>query len=154
MAKTIHGMSRSRIYHIWNSMKQRCSNPKTISYKYYGAKGVEVCQEWQDSFQAFYDWAMANGYAENLTIDRKDTNGNYCPENCRWATNKEQQNNTSYNKLHTYNGETLNVMQWAEKTNISANLLYKRLARGWDIEKALTTKSYKKEVINNAKLFF
>lgn len=140
MAKTIHGMSRSRIYHIWNSMKQRCSNPKTISYKYYGAKGVEVCQEWQDSFQAFYDWAMANGYAENLTIDRKDTNGNYCPENCRWATNKEQQNNTSYNKLHTYNGETLNVMQWAEKTNISANLLYKRLARGWDIEKALNNK--------------
>ena len=153
MPITKHGLCHTRIYHIWNAMKQRCSNPKTISYKYYGAKGVEVCQEWQDSFQAFYDWAMANGYAENLTIDRKDTNGDYCPQNCRWATNKEQQNNTSYNKLHTYNGETLTVMQWAEKTNMSANLLYKRLGRGWDIRKALTTKIYKKEVINNGKLF-
>ena len=140
MPVTIHGKSHSRLYQIWNSMKQRCSNPNAISYKYYGAKGITVCDEWKTSFQAFYEWAMANGYAENLSIDRIDANDNYCPKNCRWATNEEQQNHTSYTRLYTYKGETLSVMQWAKKTGISANMLYKRLMRGWDIERALNTK--------------
>ena len=140
MPTAIHGMSHSRLYRIWNSMIQRCINPKAISYKYYGEKGVKVCAEWKESFKAFSEWAISSGYAETLTIDRIDRNGNYCPENCRWATAKEQQNNTSYNRLYTYKGETLNVMQWAEKAGISPNMLYKRLLRGWDFEKALTTK--------------
>lgn len=139
MPKIIHGMSHSRLHHIWNSMKQRCENPKAISYKYYGAKGVSVCEEWQE-FKPFCEWAMANGYRDDLTIDRINNDGNYCPENCRWATNKEQQNRTSYNRQYTYNGETLNITQWAEKAGISRNMLYKRLSRGWSIEKALTTK--------------
>lgn len=119
-------------------MKQRCDNPKAISYKRYGARGISVCEEWQE-FKPFYDWAMANGYQENLTIDRIDNDGNYEPSNCRWATNKEQQNHTSYNRLYTYKGETLTIAQWAEKAGISRNMLYKRLLRGWSIEKALTT---------------
>ena len=94
MPVTVHGKSHSRLYRIWNSMKQRCSNPNAISYKYYGEKGITVCEEWRDSFQAFYEWAISNGYAENLTIDRIKNNENYCPKNCRWATNKEQQNHT------------------------------------------------------------
>ena len=137
MAKTIHGMSHTRLYRIWNAMKQRCENPKTISYKYYGEKGITVCEEWRNSFLSFYVWAMAHGYANNLTLDRKDSNGNYEPSNCRWATNKEQQNHTSYTRLYSYNGETLSIMQWAEKTGIHPNMLYKRIARGWNIEKAL-----------------
>lgn len=140
MAKVVHGMSRTRLYHIWNSMKQRCVNPNAISYKYYGEKGIEVCKEWQ-SFETFRSWALANGYADNLSLDRIDGNGNYEPSNCRWATNKEQQNHTSYNRLYTYKGETLSIMQWAEKMGIHPNMLYKRLSRGWDIEKAITTKS-------------
>lgn len=140
MGKTTHGMSRSRLWRIWNSMKQRCENPNAISYKYYGEKGISVCEDWT-VFKNFCAWALNNGYAENLSIDRIDGNGNYEPSNCRWATNKEQQNHTSYNRLYTYNGETLNVMQWAEKTGLSPNMLYKRLLRGWDIEKALTTKN-------------
>lgn len=140
MAKVKHDMSRTRLYHIWNSMKQRCSNPNATGYKYYGAKGVAVCEEWQE-FQPFCEWAMSNGYADNLTIDRIDSCGNYCPTNCRWATNKEQQNNTSYNRLYTYNGETHSIMEWAQIMHISSNMLYKRLFRGWDIKKALTTKS-------------
>jgi hypothetical protein len=120
-------------------MKQRCINPNTIGFKYYGEKGISVCPEWE-SFTGFYEWAMANGYEDHLTIDRIDGNGNYEPSNCRWATRKEQQNNTSYTRLYAYKGERLSIMQWAEKRNISANMLYKRLARGWDIEKALTTK--------------
>ena len=140
MAKVKHDMSRTRLYHIWNSMKQRCSNPNAISYKYYGAKGISVCEEWQE-FQPFCEWAISSGYADDLTIDRIDSCGDYCPTNCRWATNKEQQNNTSYNRLYTYNGETHNIMEWAQIMRISSNMLYKRLLRGWDIEKALTTKS-------------
>lgn len=139
MPITKHGKCFTRLYRIWNSMKQRCSNPKAISYKYYGGKGITVCEEWQD-FKPFYEWAMANGYRDDLTIDRKDSNGNYCPENCLWATNKVQQNHTSYNRLITFRGETHNITEWAEILNIPRNVLYNRTRRGWDIEKILTTK--------------
>lgn len=138
MAKTIHDMSHSRLYHIWNGMKQRCSNPKSVSYQYYGAKGISVCDAWEN-FVEFYEWAIASGYADNLTIDRLNSNGNYEPSNCRWTTNKEQQNNTSYCRLITYGGKTLNITQWAELLNIPRNVLYNRLRRGWDIERLLTT---------------
>ena len=144
MAKVIHGMSHTRLYQIWNSMKQRCQNPKTINYRDYGGKGISVCEEWNNDFKRFCAWSMANGYREHLTIDRIDNKKNYEPKNCRWATNKEQQNNTSYTRLFTYNGETLSIMQWAEKTGIHPNMLYKRLYRGWSIEKSLTTKSLRK----------
>ncbi len=140
MAKTIRGMSHSRLYQIWNSMKQRCSNPKAISFPRYGGRGVAVCAEWENSFEAFRDWAMSNGYSDELTIDRIDNDGNYCPENCRWVTNKEQQNHTSYNRLITYGEETYNITQWAEILNIPRNVLYNRIRRGWDIEKIITTK--------------
>lgn len=147
MPATKHNMCRTRLYHIWNGIKMRCLNPKNISYRYYGAKGVTVCSEWANDFKAFYEWAMANGYKDNLSIDRIDSNGNYCPENCRWATVKEQQSNTSYNVWLSYNGETHTVMEWAEKIGVSANMIYKRLYRGWDIEKTLTTSNKKmKEV--------
>ncbi len=139
MAKTKHGMSRTRLYHVWNSMKQRCSNPKAISYQYYGAKGVTVCREWE-SFEGFCAWAMSAGYDESLTIDRIDRSGNYEPANCRWATNKEQQNNTSYNRLLTHDGKTHNITQWSEITGIPRMVLFNRLRRGWDTEKILTTK--------------
>lgn len=90
-------LTESRLFRIWNGMKQRCRDVNAINYKHYGGKGIRVCDEWRENFQTFYDWAMANGYRDDLTIDRIDPKKNYEPSNCRWATMKEQQNNRSNN---------------------------------------------------------
>lgn len=96
-AHVTHNGTRTRLYRIWQNMKNRCHNPKVSCYKYYGGRGISVCSEWKERFGCFRDWAIQNGYAEELTLDRIDVNGNYTPDNCRWTTFKQQ----GYNKQNT-----------------------------------------------------
>lgn len=135
-----HGMTGTRIYRIWQAMKYRCCNKNHTQYKDYGGRGIKVCDEWLNSFEAFYEWAVANGYSDNLTIDRIYINGNYEPSNCKWATRKEQANNTRRNHLITYKGKTQTIAQWEIETNISAATIEARLKRGWNVERTLETK--------------
>lgn len=136
---TLHGESRTKLYGVWNAMKARCYNPNAARYPRYGARGIEVCDEWRHDYYSFKDWAIANGYAEGLTIDRVDVNGNYCPDNCRWITSAEQMKNMSSNRMLTHNGETHTLSEWAKMVGITAPTLSKRLKRGWSLEQALTT---------------
>lgn len=134
-----HGMTDTHLYGVWCTMKSRCHNPKSQRYELYGGRGIEVCEEWRNSFETFYEWAIANGYKDGLTIDRIDVDKDYRPDNCRWATVKQQQNNRRNNRLIEYNGETRTLHEWSDKLNIKYGTLHYRLKAGWSIEKAFST---------------
>lgn len=137
--------TQSRLYTIWNSIKQRCYTKSCTSYKRYGARGISMCDEWKNNYMEFYNWAIQNGYSDNLTIDRIDTNGNYEPSNCRWATYKEQANNTRKIKRYTFNGETHTPREWEEIVGIRwQTIRYRIKILGWSVEKALTTETQKR----------
>lgn len=140
-----HGMWNTRLYHIWQRMKQRCSPscPKHEIHNYYN-KGIRVCSEWEHSFDVFMKWALENGYSESLSIDRIDGTKNYEPGNCRWATAKEQTNNRWNTYMITYNGQTKALTDWAELLGIKANTLSTRIKRGMSVEEAFTKPVNKK----------
>lgn len=138
-----HGLTKTHLYQTWSNAKSRCYDVHSIPFKDYGGRGIMVCEEWLHDFQAFYDWAMASGYEEGLTLDRIDNNKGYSPDNCRWVTIKEQSNNRRSNTHLVFRGERKTVSQWADDTGISKETLYKRLSFGWDVEKALTTPTRK-----------
>ena len=132
-------LTNTRIYNIWKSMKQRCYDTKAISFPNYGGRGISICDEWRNDFMFFYDWAMANGYKENLSIDRIDFNGNYEPSNCRWATKNEQAQNKRNNIVLELNGERHTISEWSRITGIKSGALQGRKYAGWSDEKTLTT---------------
>lgn len=138
MPARTHGDTGTRLHRIWQNMKARCYRKSAREYENYGGRGITVCDEWRNSYENFKEWALNNGYAEDLTIDRINTDGNYCPENCRWITNKEQQNNKRNNVVYEFNGEIKTLAQWSEELGICYRTLQKRI-RKWGVEKAFTT---------------
>ena len=136
--RTKHNGARTRLYSIWKEMRKRCRDPNSISYKYYGGKGVRVCPEW-DAFEPFRDWAHENGYRDDLTIDRIDSDHDYEPSNCRWATPAEQTRNRKVTPRFEYQGKRWSVGELAEICGIRKDTLRSRLNAGWPVEKALST---------------
>ena len=120
-------------------MKKRCYNPNYSQFELYGGRGISMCNEWKENFLSFYNWSMANGYNDKLSIDRIDFNGNYEPNNCKWSTNIEQANNKRNNHFITYNNETHTIAEWERKLGLYKGAVGSRLSRGWSIEKTLTT---------------
>lgn len=142
--RTIHGESpdtgknASRLYSIWLGMRTRCNNPNADSFKFYGERGVKVCDEWS-SYISFKNWALSHGYDESLTLDRIDCNGDYSPGNCRWATLIEQGNNKRSNHMITYKGKTQTLAEWSRETGIPYHTLKRRINNSrFTVEEALT----------------
>ena len=139
---TTHGMTNTRIFKIWDGMINRCRN-KRENTKHWNGKGINVCDEWQgnNGFINFYNWSMANGYEDSLTIDRKDGDKDYCPENCRWVDYYTQNNNSSQNRFICYKGQKKTIGELAREYGLKYKTLYSRINNGMDIEKALTKKA-------------
>lgn len=140
-SKSTHGMSGIPLYDIWCGIKQRCYYEKHVAYKRYGAKGIKMSEDWLN-FENFYR-DMHEGYKDGLTVDRKDNGGDYCKDNCRWATYKEQCNNRSSNRIETVRGFTGTVSELIKHFNAEDKGVYQRLYRGWGIEKALFEPKHK-----------
>lgn len=134
-----HGMIRSPEYFSWKNAKARCNDPDQSAYEHYGGRGIRMCQRWTDSFVAFYR-DMGPRPSPRHSLDRIDFNGNYEPSNCRWATMKEQANNTRYVRWITFNGQTKTLSEWAASAGCSVQALHRRLdIHHWPLERALTT---------------
>lgn len=136
-----HGDTHDRLYQTWQNMKNRCYNPNVRSYIRYGARGIQVCEQWRNDFVAFKAWAIMSGYTEELTIDRIDPNGDYTPENCRWATVLEQANNTRTNRYLEFQGEIHTMAEWSRILGIPYTTILTRLNReGKSVEEAFKKK--------------
>lgn len=137
---TKHNLSNTKIYKTLVAIKGRCKNPKDPNYHRYGGRGIKICEEWdnENGFENFYKWSMENGYKEGLSIDRKDNNKGYSPDNCRWTTQKQQMNNTRHNRYVTINGENRSLTEWAEIKGICIGTIRDRLKRGWSEIDAIT----------------
>ena len=123
---TIHGKSKTRLYNIWKGMRKRCNNPFDKNAPLYSARGIRVCDEWNNDFLSFYNWAMENGYNENLSIDRIDNDKGYCPYNCRFSNNVQQVRNRGITVRLTYNGETRALTEWCELFGLNKKTVYGR----------------------------
>jgi len=139
-----HRQSKTKLYRVWYGMLERCENSKNPNYKNYGARGISVCEEWRNSYQAFYYWAMQSGYKEGLSIDRIDNNGCYAPINCRWCSKKEQAQNRRSNVFITYKGDSKTVSQWESILGLGRDLIRSRLSRGWSVNDALSVATSEK----------
>lgn len=136
-----HGETGTRLYVAWGNMIKRCCDMKDTRYADYGGRGIQVCGEWRNSYEAFRDWAHANGYRDDLTIERKEVNKGYCPENCCWIPMAEQARNRRNSRPCTAFGETKLLSDWAKdpRCQVTRVSLMRRLDKQWDMELAMTT---------------
>ena len=137
-----HGGSNERLYRVWGGMLNRCYDPNRKEYKNYGGRGIEVCDEWKESYSAFRSWALANGYDPKLSgiecsIDRIDVNGNYEPSNCRWIPMSEQVANTRTTIHLDYRGHSITLREASRISGIDSKTIWGRIKRGWTVEKAI-----------------
>lgn len=138
---TERGESKTRLYKIWSRMVWRCERPSYKHYKYYGGRGITVCSAWHN-FKLFKEWAHENGYSELLSLDRIDNNKGYSPNNCRWATPKQQANNRRNNVKIEYQGEERTVAEWADRFGLKYPRFYQALKRGWTIDNYLEKEAH------------
>lgn len=142
---TTHNLSQSRLYGIHQGMIKRCFGKTNYAYKDYGGRGIIVCDEWRKDFQNFYDWAIANGYKDDLTIDRIDVNGNYEPSNCRWVTRAEQSRNCRKNVYFTYNGITKTISEWARELGVPLTTFRRRMLENRPLEQIISRERLKRK---------
>ena len=132
-----HGASNSHLYKIYYGMKQRCYNKSNKNYNHYGERGIDICKEWE-SYEAFEKWAYSNGYQDGLTIERKNVNQGYSPNNCEWIGRAEQAKNKTTSVLITHNGETHIAAEWDKLLGFSHGTVGRRIRNGWSVEDAIT----------------
>lgn len=138
LTKTHGGYANNEpLFNIWCGIRKRCLFPKSHNYANYGGRGITICEQWQDNYPAFKEWSLRNGYRKGLSIDRIDVNGDYSPENCRWADNTTQQNNRRCNINVTYKNQTHTLKEWSRIRNINYQTLYGRYKLGWDTPRLL-----------------
>lgn len=145
-ARKTHGDTDSRLYNVWSAIKRRCYNKDVPEYQRYGARGIYMCDEWRESYNAFREWALSAGYDYNAphgmcTIDRINNEDGYHPDNCRWVSQEVQMNNVGYNHHETYNGETHTIAEWEKLLNIKRGKIFNRMRYGWSFEEAILAPS-------------
>ena len=137
--RNCHGESTSRLYDEWARMRNRCYNKNSRDYQRYGGRGIKICEEWS-TYWPFREWAVSNGYEDDLSLDRIEVNGDYSPQNCRWITMKEQASNKRNNVFIEYRGERKNIAQWARELGLLKETINWRVKAGWSPEECLVGK--------------
>ena len=135
-----HGKKKTPEYSTWARMKDRCNNPKNDKFKHYGGRGIKVCERWMESFADFLA-DMGPRPSKDHSIDRRDVNGNYCPENCEWATREQQMRSRRTTQHFTVDGVTKTLAEWSRETGIKSRTITGRIAYGWTVADAIKTKT-------------
>lgn len=135
-----HGETGTRLHRAWVQMRRRCRDEKYDRYERYAKRGTKVCDEWHH-YLTFKEWSLANGYSDNLSLDRIDNDGDYNPSNCRWADQTVQANNRSSSHYLEFDGKKLSIKQWSLVVGINEQTIHERLKRNWTVEKSLTIKT-------------
>ena len=147
MRKKGHGLVGTRPYHIWGNMKKRCNNPNSPDYPRYGGRGITYCEQWE-KFEGFWE-DMKEGYSDTLTLDRKDNNGNYSKDNCRWVELKKQQNNRRDNRIIRYKGKAYTLSELVDLKGMNYSTAMNRIRQGMAIEEVLSPPKEKEKITYN-----